>query len=109
RFGLPASIPTHAIGRRESPARVAGLAKRVPDTTIVVLGALSSLRQEWELRSIADECPNVLFDTTMTLPIGPIERFVDVVGSDRVVFGTDMYLDAIWAFERPPVLANVLH
>jgi predicted TIM-barrel fold metal-dependent hydrolase len=108
RHGLPAFIHTHAIDERESPSRVAGLAKRAPDTTIVALGALSSLQHEWELRRIAEECPNLLFDTTVTLPIGPIERYVDIVGSQRLLFGTDMYLNQRWAFQRPPVLEDIL-
>jgi len=54
-----------------TPARVASLARRVPEATIVALGALSSLQHEFELRRLAAEAPNLLFDTTVTLPIGP--------------------------------------
>ena len=50
----------------------------------------------------------MLFDTTVTLPIGLIERYADVLGSERLLFGTDMYLNRLWAFQRPPVLDNIL-
>jgi predicted TIM-barrel fold metal-dependent hydrolase len=109
RLGLPAFIHTHAVDQRESPSRVAALAKRVPDTTIVALGALSSLQHDVELRRVAQEAPNVLFDTTVTLPIGPLERYAAAVGSERLLFGTDMYLNPMWAFQRPPVLDNILN
>jgi predicted TIM-barrel fold metal-dependent hydrolase len=109
RLGLPAVIHTHAIDQRQSPGRVAALARRAPDATIVALGALSSLQREWELRQVADEAPNLLFDTTETLPIGPIERYVDILGSERLLFGTDMYLNTLWAHRKPPVLDDVLH
>ncbi len=108
RLGLPAFIHTHAVDKRESPARVASLARRVPDATIVALGALSSLQRAFELQRVAAEAPNLLFDTTVTLPIGPIDRYVELLGSRRLLFGTDMYLNRLWAFQRPPVLDDIL-
>ncbi|MBO0883881.1 MAG: amidohydrolase family protein, partial [Mycobacterium sp.] len=108
RLGRPAFIHTHAVDEREHPARVAALARKVPETTIVALGALSSLQHDFELRRVAEEAPNLLFDTTVTLPIGPIARYVEIIGSERLLFGTDMYLNPMWSFERPPVLVDIL-
>ena len=108
RLGLPAVIHTHPIDQRESPARVAALARQVPGATVLALGALSSLQREWDLRRVAEEAPNLLFDTTETLPIGSIERYVEILGSERLLFGTDMYLNNLWAHRRPPVLEDIL-
>ena len=108
RLGLPAFIHTHAVDKRESPARVASLARRVPGTIVVALGALSSLQHAFELRRVAAEAPNLLFDTTVTLPIGPIDRYVESLGSERLLFGTDMYLNQLWSGRRAPVLDDIL-
>ena len=108
RLGLPAFVHTHAVDKRESPARVASLARRVPETTVVALGALSSLQHEFDLRRTAAEAPNLLFDTTVSLPIGPIDRYVAILGSERLLFGTDMYLNRLWSGQRAPVLDDIL-
>jgi len=108
RRGLPAFIHANALDMRESPAHIESLAQRVPEARIVALGALSALQRESELRRIAEGCPNLVFDTTVTLPIGPIERYVGIVGAERLVFGTDMYANPTWASTTPPVLDNIL-
>ncbi|HEY2596793.1 MAG TPA: amidohydrolase family protein [Chloroflexota bacterium] len=88
--GLPAFVHVNALDLREGPSRVESLARRVPEATIVALGALGTLQREWELSRIASACPNLLFDTTVSVPMGPIEAYVDTLGASRILFGTDL-------------------
>jgi predicted TIM-barrel fold metal-dependent hydrolase len=108
RRGLPAVLHTHPFDERESPVRVAALARRVPEATVVALGGLSALHDEWQLRDIATETPNLLFDTTVTLPLAPLERYVEILGSQRLLFGTGMHLNPRWTASRSAVLDELL-
>ena len=106
--GLPAFVHVHPLDLREGPTHVESLARRVPEATIVALGALGSLQRHWELRRIASGCPNLLFDTTPSVPIGPIEAYVDVVGASRIVFGADLDGSTSWGPARPPILEEIV-
>jgi predicted TIM-barrel fold metal-dependent hydrolase len=108
RRGLPALVHVHALDLREGVAHAESLARQAPDTTIVALGAFSAVQRQWDLERIASACRNLWFDTTVTVPIGPIELYVNVVGAERVVFGTDMYANPRWGHARPPVLEAIV-
>lgn len=107
---VPAFVHVDPLDMREGPVHVESLARQAPEATIVALGALSALAsQQSELRRIAESCPNLLFDTTITLPIGRIETYVEVLGAQRLLFGTDMYANPQWMFDRPPVLDQIVN
>ena len=71
--GLPALVHVHALDMREGPTHVESLARQVPEATIVALGTFSALQRYSELDRIARACPNLWFDTTVTIPIGPLD------------------------------------
>lgn len=106
--GLPAFVHVHALDLREGPSHVESLARRVPEATIVALGALSSLQRHWEFERIASACPNLLFDTTVSVPIGSIETYIETVGASRILFGTDLGATPSSASARPPMLDEIL-
>jgi predicted TIM-barrel fold metal-dependent hydrolase len=108
RRGLTSVVHVHALDMREGPTHVESLARQVPEATLVALGAFSALQRHWELERIARACPNLVFDTTVTLPIGPIDAYVEIVGAERVVFGTDMYANPLWTAPEPLVLRMIV-
>lgn len=92
-----------------TPRRLAALARKCPDTTIVALCPFSHLAQMGEVQRLAEECPNVLFDTSLVWPINRwTEHFAETIGANRVLFGTDLHYHEGHAPETPAVLAEVL-
>lgn len=86
RLRLP--ILAHA-----TPDECAWLAERVPEATILMahMGGTAIARGDW-YRAIttAQQWPNVYLDTaSSTVDAGMLELAVQIVGAERVVFGTD--------------------
>jgi uncharacterized protein len=89
-------VAVHAVAesRMEAPWRLAELAGDFPQLTFLALSSLTAHSQCDEMIEICRRLPNVLVDLAGLVPLGLwIERFVDRVGSDRLLFGTDLYVD----------------
>ena len=54
-----------------------------------------------EVSTIAERCPNLLFDTSLSYNFDSIEVFAGRFGAQRVVFGTDLY--------SPPLGRRISH
>jgi predicted TIM-barrel fold metal-dependent hydrolase len=78
-------VPDEAIWR------VRQVARTVPDTTIVVLDAFGGAEHARQAVPIAEETPNLVFDTSLAHHYLFVEAMIEAVGADRVVFGTDYY------------------
>jgi predicted TIM-barrel fold metal-dependent hydrolase len=67
-----------------------GLAEAYPDVSFLLphtAGAFETIR---DFTSIALDIPNVYFEITLTdVPLGSMEMLTEIVGADRVIFGTD--------------------
>jgi uncharacterized protein len=75
----------------EAPFMICHLAETFPDLPIIVTDALSSNVQTQQLMRDARQFPNLHFDTSCSWNIRVIERWVDTLGPDQLVFGTDTY------------------
>lgn len=71
--------------------RVQQLARTVPDTTIIVLDALSGNEHARQAAVIGPDTPNLVFDTSLAHHWLFVEAMIDAVGPERLVFGTDYY------------------
>ena len=108
RNGLPALVHLFADSAMESAGQLESIAAQNPEATIIALDPFSGHNQAEEIMRVADHCPNVLFDTAVCFPLMRlIERFVARFGSERLLFGTDLYLDPP-AYHTPHVLNEVL-
>ena len=70
-----------------TPMHLGRLAKRFPDARFI----MAHLGGDWEYGfKVAKECPNIYVDTSGSIAeMGEIEKLVEVVGAERVLFGTD--------------------
>lgn len=102
-----------ADSNMEAPWFLESLYEAHPDVTFVALDPLSGLTQNHYILQMAKRCPHVLFDTAFAVLHGrPFEEFVDRCGSERLLFGTDMYLSPNPAetskYVYPHVLREIL-
>ena len=83
----------HALTEAADEAlwKTALVARTFPDAPMLVLDAFSSFEGTKELSQVAEACPNLLFDTSLSYNVDFIEVFIRRFGADRVVFGTDLY------------------
>jgi predicted TIM-barrel fold metal-dependent hydrolase len=91
RLGLPLVIHSDYASPVCSPYEVVGLAHRFPGTTFVLLHLGLQPEMCKLTPTIARDTPNVILDTSQT-PDFPRDVFahpVQVVGAERVVFGSD--------------------
>jgi predicted TIM-barrel fold metal-dependent hydrolase len=105
--GLVPFVHSVAEASEEALWRVQVLAKAFPDLPIVVLDCFSSHEQATHALHAAESTPNLIFDTSLAYTIEPILRFLDRYGSDRVIFGTDLYSQPL-GYQRSHVLAQFL-
>jgi len=75
----------------EAMWRVQQVARAVPDTTIVVLDAFGGSEQARLAVILAEQTPNLVFDTSLAHHYMFVEAMITAVGFERVVFGTDYY------------------
>ena len=75
----------------ESLWKLASVARRFPDLTILALDPFSSYEATRQCSHVADVAPNVVFDTSLSYNFDFIEEFAVRFGAQRVVFGTDLY------------------
>jgi predicted TIM-barrel fold metal-dependent hydrolase len=75
----------------ESLWKLASIARRLPDLTIVALDPFSGFEATRQCFHVADIAPNIVFDTSLSYNFDFIEDFANRFGAGRVVFGTDLY------------------
>jgi uncharacterized protein len=91
-LGLVVAVHLFADSAMEAPDALERLAVAHPDATLLTLDAFTAFAQVKALLPVLERCPNIVLDTAGVFPLG---RLVDVVaaavGTDRLVFGSDMY------------------
>lgn len=75
----------------ESLWKLASVARRLPDLTIVALDPYSGFEATRQCFHVAEIASNVVFDTSLSYNFDFIEDFAKQFGAERVVFGTDLY------------------
>ncbi len=75
----------------ESLWKLASIARRLPELTILALDAFSGFEASRQCFHVADVAPNIVFDTSLSYNFDVIEDFARRFGVSRVVFGTDLY------------------
>jgi predicted TIM-barrel fold metal-dependent hydrolase len=75
----------------EAMWKIGDLARAFPDVAMLVLDPFSTFDGTKEASHLAELCPNLLFDTSLSHTFDYIEVFAGRFGADRVVFGTDLY------------------
>ena len=94
RMGELGLVPVlHALAESvdESLWKIAELASAFPGQEMLVLDAFASFDGTKECSAVAERCPNLLFDTSLSYNFDFIEAFARRFGAARVVFGTDLY------------------
>jgi predicted TIM-barrel fold metal-dependent hydrolase len=94
RMGDAGLVPLiHAMDDtpEESLWKLASIARRLPDLTIIALDPFSGFEATRQCFHVADIAPNVVFDTSLSYNFDFIEDFANRFGAARVVFGTDLY------------------
>jgi predicted TIM-barrel fold metal-dependent hydrolase len=81
--------------------KCAGVARAHPDVPMLVLDSFSTFEGTKECSDVAEACPNLLFDTSLSYNFDFIEAFAGRFGAERVVFGTDLY--------SPPLGRRISH
>jgi predicted TIM-barrel fold metal-dependent hydrolase len=94
RMGELGLVPIiHAMDETPEEAlwKLAAVARRLPDLTVLALDAFGSYEATRQCFHVADVAPNVVFDTSLSYNFDFIEDFAREFGTERVVFGTDLY------------------
>ena len=81
--------------------KAAEVARAFPDVAMLVLDAFSTFEGTREAFVIAERCPNLLWDTSLSYNFDFLEQFAQQLGAERVVFGTDLY--------SPPLGRRISH
>jgi predicted TIM-barrel fold metal-dependent hydrolase len=84
-------IHAHAESQLEAPVKVSNVARAFPDLPCVVTDAMSTTTNFLDYLDIAQRCRNLYFDVSCMLHPLFIKRWVDHLGWDRLMFGTDLY------------------
>ena len=104
RIGELGMVPViHAMTESADEAlwKAAQVARAFPDLTMLVLDAFSTFEGTREAFVIAERCPNLLWDTSLSYNFDFLEQFAQQLGAERVVFGTDLY--------SPPLGRRISH
>jgi hypothetical protein len=93
----------HALAESvdESLWKIEPLAAAFPDVPMLVVDAFAAFESTKEASSVAERCPNLLFDTSLSYNFDFIEVFARRFGAERVLFGTDLY--------SPPLGRRISH
>jgi len=104
RVGELGMVPViHAMTESADEAlwKAAEVARAFPDVSMLVLDAFSTFEGTREAFVIAERCPNLLWDTSLSYNFDFLEQFALQHGAERVVFGTDLY--------SPPLGRRISH
>lgn len=93
-LGVPALIHAVAGSSLEASWRLERLLERCDGASVVVLDAFSGVDRAEETIAIAERHPNVSCDLGAMVSIAGwlIQKFLEVVGPERLMLGTDLYL-----------------
>ena len=75
----------------ESLWKLASVARRFPDVTILALDAFGGFEATRQCFFVAELAPNIVFDSSLSYNADFIVDFAKQFGAERVVFGTDLY------------------
>jgi predicted TIM-barrel fold metal-dependent hydrolase len=104
RIGELGIVPViHAMTESSDEAlwKAAEVARAFPDLSMLILDSFSTFEGTREAFVIAERCPNLLFDTSLSYNFDFLEQFAQQFGAERVVFGTDLY--------SPPLGRRISH
>jgi predicted TIM-barrel fold metal-dependent hydrolase len=108
-LGMPVFVHTVIPDTLELPSGVESLALAAPNTRIVVLGAFSVERIRSELLTIGQRFPNLMFESSYLNQMGEtIASYSRTLGSQRVLYGSDMDSDDSTMYLYPAGLIDVL-
>jgi len=92
-FGWPVFMHVFPESTMEAPWALEKWLREYPEVTFVALDSLMAFTQSRYLLSLGERYENVLFETAGSFGIGRLIReFVTKLGSERVVFGSDLYM-----------------
>jgi predicted TIM-barrel fold metal-dependent hydrolase len=85
-------IHTFVDGDFESVWRLRNLAEDLPEVTFLCMDSMTERELFEEALAAGRRTPNLVFDTT-SLMLGPrlIEQFVETLGPERLLFGSNLY------------------
>ena len=106
-LSLPAFVHLFAESALEASWGLEVLAEDFPGVTFVALGAFSGYTQTRYLLSIGKRFKYIMFETAGLFPLAPIiEEFVKTLGSERIIFGTDLYVNPL-VYNVPQALYEI--
>src|SRR6202011_5057930 len=90
-LGLVAFV--HAVGEspEESLWKLEAVARDLPELPFVVLDAFSTFEQSMLVPTVAERCPNLVFDTATSHGWGFVAPLVQRCGASRLVYGSDLH------------------
>jgi len=91
---VPAFVHVIAESQLESPWRLEGVAEAHPDVQFVALDGFSSADHAGWMFQIARRRANIHFDTGVATSVGhKFREFIEELGPDRLLLGTDLYCE----------------
>jgi predicted TIM-barrel fold metal-dependent hydrolase len=82
-----------AESKMEAPWRLEAMLDAFPNRQFLALSSLTAPSQASEMIEICRRRPNLLLETAGVVPLGLwVERAVHSIGSQRLLFGTDLYV-----------------
>lgn len=106
-LGMPAFVHVMAESMLESAWQLELLAEAFPKVSFVALAGLTEFTQSRYMLSICKRLPNIYVETAALFSLGRlIEEFVEQIGSTRILFGSDLYLNPL-TYEVPYVLLGI--
>jgi predicted TIM-barrel fold metal-dependent hydrolase len=91
-------IAVHCVGesRMEAPWRLSELMDAFPNRAFLALSSLTAHSQCDEMIDLCHRYPNLYIETAGLQPVGLwIEKIVTALGSERLLFGSDLYVDPL--------------
>ena len=87
---LPVASHTWAGDRRCAPKMYVPLAKEYPETTFILIHSGGEIGPIVEAIDAAKQSENIYLETSGSLTFRTVERIVEALGSERLLFGSDM-------------------
>jgi hypothetical protein len=109
-LGVPALVHVISGSGLEAVWRLGALLRECPEPVICALDGFSSTEQAGEITELAERHGNLLCDLGAMISVSGwmIRRFIDAVGAERLLFGTDLYMTPR-TWYAPGPLYEVLH
>lgn len=110
RLGVPALIHVISHSALEAVWRLENLLRQCPDTVVCALDGFSSPEQSELIVRAAARLPSLRCDlgAMMAVSAAPLRRFLEVAGPQRLLLGTDLYMQP-QTWNAPAALYEVLH